>query len=354
MSQPPPLPKSWTVMVFMAVDDDLAPYALADIRQMQTVGSSADVDLVVQLQWKHGAAERYHILPKDIQKLEASGALAEFLHDAAIQFPADRYMLELWGHAYGLGFGRSVDDRIPLAEIVRVLDAFARSRHGRKLDLLAGVACRMSKLETVYELREVVHYLLASQVGVPLLGWPYKAFLDDLIRTPALTGDELGRRIVAHFCDAWRRRTVTMTLLDLEADAPLLAALQTLARTVYAEVRAADEDPDSIHQAFLHAAADDVEPLVDLYDLCESLAIRTRSAPIRLAVERVLEAFRDSGFVTAHDGVGPRAARLHGLGISLPQVVFDPASPRVAALGLDQSRLWRDVFLEMAREGQDD
>src|SRR5690349_10820677 len=105
----------------MAVDEELAPYALADIRQMRGVGSSPDVDVVVQLAWKEAPGERYHILKDDIRPLDlpqstqrgdGSAALAAFLEAGRDQFPAERYMLELWGHAYGIGFGRSPADRV--------------------------------------------------------------------------------------------------------------------------------------------------------------------------------------------------------------------------------------------------
>jgi hypothetical protein len=111
-------------MIFMVVDDSLAPHALADIRQMQAVGSSQDVDILVQLNWKESPVERYHVLSTGIEALTVSGVrenatraelLMAFLRDAQKDFPADHYMLELWGHTYGIGFGRSDADRMPLS-----------------------------------------------------------------------------------------------------------------------------------------------------------------------------------------------------------------------------------------------
>ncbi len=346
-------------MIFMVVDDSLAPYALADIRQIQAAGSSRDVDIVVQLNWKDAPVERYHVLST---KLEAAAVcrmpenatraelLSAFLRQTQNDFPADHYMLELWGHAYGVGFGRSDVDRMPLAEIVRVLSEFAVSREGLKLDLLAGVTCRMSKLETAYELREVARFMVASQVGVPFLGWPSKAFHEDLIEAPSLTPEQLGKAIVSRFCESFRRRTVTMTMLDLDAEEPVLTAPQAPAKTVYTEIQRSEEDPDVLHRAFAYAAEDDVEPLVDLYDLCARLSAQTRSSEIRAAAQHVMDTLCGLGFVASHDAVGPLAERLHGVGIYVPQVALDTSSPTFGRLGFDQSRMWRKVLDRIVRE----
>jgi hypothetical protein len=345
--------KSWAVMVFMAVDDDLAPYALADIRQMQAVGSSKDVDIIVQLNWKNASIERHRVLSTDIEPLTVPGlpadatsldALAALLQQIQVDCPADHYMLQLWGHAYGVGFGRSNDDRMPLAGLARVLTDFANDRQGLKLEVLAGVTCRMSKIETAYELRDAVRFLVASQVGVPFLGWPYKAFLADLVKRPSLTPAELGGIIVSYFCESYRRRTVTMTMLDLEAGEQVLIGLQALGKALYEEVQRGEHAPQMLHDACRQAAYDDVEPLVDLYEICARLGAMTRNPNIRSAADELMGTLRASRFVTAHDGVGPRADQLHGVGIYVPQLALATSLPSFTDLGFDRSRLWRDVL----------
>jgi hypothetical protein len=190
---------------------------------------------------------------------------------------------------------------------------------------------------------------LASQVGVPFLGWPYKAFLEDLTITPSMTPQELGERIVAHFCDAHGRRTIAMTLLDLNVGNVLLDALKTMATTVASEVARGAEDAQAIHSAFVRTACDDVEPLVDIVDLCEHLRTCTGSDAIKAAADHVVHTVRHSGFVLAHDAVGPRADRVHGIGINIPQAVFGMSSPRANELGFDRSRMWRDIFAAIGR-----
>jgi hypothetical protein len=353
--------KSWTVIVFMAVDDSLAPYALADIRQMQTVGSSPEVDIVVQLNWKNARSERYHVLSTDIQPLTvpelsdhaaSSDALSTLLLQAQTSFPADHYMLHLWGHAYGVGFGRSTDDRLPLGELARVLTDFAECRQGLKLEVLAGVACRMGKIETVYELRDGVRFLVTSQVGIPFCEWPYKAFLSDLTATPSMTPAHAASIIVQHYCDSYRRRTAAMTALDLDATASVFTSLLSLATVVSQEVQTSFEDPQTLHDVFRQSVYDDVEPLVDLQDLCERLSAMTASAHVRRAADHVVQMLRESCLVALHDAVGPRAHQLHGLSVSVPQVALNTSAPTFSSLGFDQSRLWRDVLDSVTKESR--
>ena len=119
-----------------------------------------------------------------------SGAtLKEFFDWVLEHHQADRYALVLWGHAYGLGFGRDHGDPMMLTELRDAIEHFARQLpkddmgKERTLDLLGANACAMSYIEAACELSGCVDFIAASQVGVPFTGWPYQAILG------SLTGD---------------------------------------------------------------------------------------------------------------------------------------------------------------------
>gem|GEM_PF-3887175 len=40
---------NWTVMIYMAADNDLEPYAISDFLELSSVGSSSSVNILVQL-----------------------------------------------------------------------------------------------------------------------------------------------------------------------------------------------------------------------------------------------------------------------------------------------------------------
>ncbi len=71
-----------------------------------------------------------------------SGDPGDVLHWVLQRYPAERYALVLWGHAYGLGFGRDHGDPMRLTELRLALEHFASQAAeekgpSRKLDLLA-------------------------------------------------------------------------------------------------------------------------------------------------------------------------------------------------------------------------
>src|SRR6185369_8704804 len=93
----------------------------------------------------------------------------------------------LWGHAYGLGFGRSHNRAITMSGLRSCLE-------GQKVHVIGANACAMSYVEAVYELRRSADYLVASQISVPFVGWPYESVLKQI--DDGTTPEKFGRLIV--------------------------------------------------------------------------------------------------------------------------------------------------------------
>jgi len=344
----------WTVLLFMVVDEDaLVPFALIDLRDVHRLGTVSGFNLVIEARWHNASPERLELSGGDLLPGPASpadntssraAALRAFLLDALHDFPSDHYLLILWGHAYGFGFGRDAD-RIAFPELASVLNDFSRQRADRKLEILACNACRIGKVETAYELRHVVKYLVASQVGVPFEGWPLREVLGDLVKSPAIAPPDFASTMVTRFCDSYRRRTVTMTMLDLEGSGLVLASLERLANALLAEGDHSTEGLRSTHEAFVRAANDyeETEPVVDLLEVCSRLREASADAAVRTAAADVIETLSTSGFIAKHDGVGPGAERLHGIGLYVPHVGLDVNSNIYAKLGLVHARMWARV-----------
>ncbi len=185
----------WTVMVFMGADGvegnkPLAAEADADIAEMKKVGTSESLRIFVQ---RHGDGEasRFHVggrehkIPRGDEDLTNGRALAKFMEWALEDHrPEDYSMLVLWGHAYRFGIGhtetRAGIDAIDFAELAEVLQRLQhkRSRSGDrtpKLDIVAFDACDLATIEMSVQLQQYADYLLASQIGIPLPGWPYRS-----------------------------------------------------------------------------------------------------------------------------------------------------------------------------------
>ena len=331
----------WTVMVYMAAvrDDDVTEQAaIRDLREMERVGSTRDVHVVVQLDrnWpgtpegyfiKKGVSTRLDMPPgkptpttrqrRTGTDLRSSGdreALAAFLNWALTNHRADHYLLVLWGHAFGLGFGRDHVDPLTLKEIRSALEAFGGSS---RLDLLGANACAMSYAEAAFELQNSAKFLVAPEITMPFGGWPYAAILqrmNDELGKGDLAPEDLGELVIDEFMRSFRRTGVALTLLDLGKASFLEAELKKLADALKPALKAPNLS-ELMADAFLDSAHGDVRPLVDLRDLCSRLAA-TGHAPLGKVAESFHKKLKPGagGLILKHDA-DPDFEGLNGLGI---------------------------------------
>jgi hypothetical protein len=105
--------RKWTIMIYLAGDNNLEAYSLKDLSEMRKVGSSADVAIVAQLDRMSDQITRRYFITSD-QSLEAicmveleeintgdPKALLDFIIWATQTYPAERYALVLWNHGSG-------------------------------------------------------------------------------------------------------------------------------------------------------------------------------------------------------------------------------------------------------------
>ncbi len=385
-----PVVRPWTVMVYMAAGDDadLDGHAVADLREMER-GANDQVHVAVQIKrhWPE-LPQRYvisrggrtskvtpHLFPPGAHTNMGNGVtLAEFMTWALAECPAEHYMLVLWGHAYGLGFGREHGDPLRLSELADALDQFNDQRtrsapagvrgkppQGRDglLDILGTNACAMSYAEAAYELRDRAQYLLAAQIYVPFAGWPYDAVLQSISKTTS--PEQLGRNVIDSYITGLNEpltgERAQLSLLNLAHAGQLRKATADLAIAIRGAFRS-DSLFDSgrraaIRDAFIGAAAGDVRPLVDLKDLCRGLkrdlcdvpelaflsagsqTPRTqwlaRSAEALKAQLGVLDGFVGPPFLAA-TAAHPSLSDLNGIGIYVPFVTDEQDLKR---LGLE-------------------
>jgi hypothetical protein len=285
--------KKWTVMVYMAAQDnpDLDQHAIRDIREMERVGSNPHLDVVVQVSrpWP-SLPQRYRVghgkseLAADGMSGDSMGnpnTLWGFLDWVLDRHPAEHYFLVLWGHAYGLGFGRDHHDALRLKELKAALFAFRTRRFAERpaLDLLGANACAMSYAEAAFELRHEAQYLVASQIAVPFVGWPYESILRRI--TPTTDPSTLGRIVVDSYVNQFAASPhddhVAMSLLNLAKADELGQRVTGLARSLTATIQQADavgsDRRTHIRTAFLTTAAGDVRPLIDLRGLGQELVM---------------------------------------------------------------------------------
>lgn len=240
-------PRGWTIMIYMAGDNNLSPDMATSLRALSSVnrpdddcdenkgrkkgGNSEDASNKVNLlayfdsasltaptqyidfseaqPCAHDVTPEDLILPGDCNSRggdpEDSASVRSIL--AFVQWcikkrnaTADNYMLIFSGHSFGFSGTSFLRDqstgrflslrrfRYALEEANRLFlfpenDARPPGEEARKIALIGFDSCDMGMLEVGYELKEVVNTVVASAGNVPNAGWGYAAMLRDLIQT---------------------------------------------------------------------------------------------------------------------------------------------------------------------------
>ena len=230
--------REWTIMIYMAADNDLEPWALINLLQIeatmhdlcldynpQTVEDVKkflkktaivvlidrnpqdyeDIDIVKEfrlervidgyfsdwadsriLELDYNENEWIPLLVafKDVEEWGEVNTgdpltLTKFLKYATRKYPAPRYMLIIWDHgggSEGVAFDDTDQDFLTLKEIRQAIED-----SGVHIDILCFDACLMATIETAYEFMNVADYLVASEEAVFGLGWGYDYWIKPFV-----------------------------------------------------------------------------------------------------------------------------------------------------------------------------
>lgn len=306
--------RDWTFMVYMAAGDShkLDTVAVRDLEEME-VGTTGNqnVGVVVQINrhWPK-SAQRYEVTDGQTTLLKQLAGrtdmgdgqtLSAFLTKvvATPRLQAKNYCLVLWGHAFGVGFGRDGGDALLLPELKSALDEFRKARMGKPLELLGGNACSLSYLEAAFELKDVASLMVASQITVPFAGWPYGAILSRIGHDtgPIALAKLIVDTYVTQFDDLPGGERLAMTMLNLAHAGVCGQELRTLASSIHDQISGGFDTTTmaALRDTFMGAAAGDVRPLIDLTTLCRILrgdGPDEMADPVVAAAKALLEALQ--------------------------------------------------------------
>jgi hypothetical protein len=207
----------WTIIVYLAADNNLQAAGLGDLDEMELVGSVGAVNVIVLMDtldaiigthWYYVGTGQNHIdLAKethDCDCLEIAGGCPGELNmgdpatldnclEKAIEFaPADNYMLVLWDHGggwWGVCYDDSSQlpsgstDRLTMDEVQTGILAATPNGKAVDLSIIGYDACFMGMVEIAYENRNLADLMVASITTVPGDGWDYTAWLTEIQKT---------------------------------------------------------------------------------------------------------------------------------------------------------------------------
>ncbi|KRB37107.1 clostripain-related cysteine peptidase [Microbacterium sp. Root180] len=337
---------SWTFLVYMMGDTNLEPYALDDLTEMASVGSSGELNIVAMVDrspdyssdgvldlddWEDTklleVQQDEFVELADLGELNTGDpdTLATFVETAVTEYPADNYALLLWDHGGGwLGMGADEtdgEDPLGLDEIAAGIDAGLAETGVDKLDMIGFDACLMATYEVVSTLAPYADYMVASEEVEPGHGWNYQqlALIEQQPQTdaPALASamlDGYSEQAVEEGTDS----DITLGILDLAGVDELQAAMSDVAEAYIDDPGAYTPELASAQQDVLEFGRDP-DPADSMYqiDLGGFLANLAESGDGELAA-RATEAMDALDAMVVEHVAGPATAASTGLSIYFP------------------------------------
>lgn len=358
---------AWTILVYLDADNDLETAGIRNFNQMETVGSTKDVRIVVQID-RHPAYDttngdwtdtRRYLITHDNDtstmhsiRLDADSPLGElnmgspntlkdFVEWGTATFPAQHYCLIIWDHGTGwsirsLNSGpttryiASDDTNAGGLNVNQIPYALANAR----MDVIAFDACLMQQLETAYELRNSASYLVASPDTEPSPGYDYGAWLREVnVNT---TPDNLCRILVNKFANAYPEghKHITQSALDLSKVGALASAADQYALMLLEQYPSHSATVGYSWWGSL-TYSNTSKDLID-YVETTSAALGAEAYSARDAVKSALS---DALIAEIHNSDTPDA---HGIGIyATPHYNYDP---RYSQLQFAQDTHWDECL----------
>jgi hypothetical protein len=296
--------QDWTVLVYMAADNDLASLADLDLAEMETVGSTDDVTIVVQVDKPNIGARRLLVREQTSTVLQELGiidmcdwkTLADFLEWGIRSYPAQRYFVVLWDHGSGwtlapqraFGSDWSSGNQLGIAngEFRQALET-AYNSTGEKIGLFSFDACLMQQLEVAYEIKEYARVFLAPQTICPLRGFQYDSILQTLTADPTMGSHTLAQKAVAFNVSSYiDSQPVVFSAVNLGHLFWFKEALHDVTASLMAQSPSQDIHDLRLHVQTLPALGTTPDPndtYIDIGDFCAGLyALRADSLTAHL------------------------------------------------------------------------
>lgn len=227
----------WTVLIYLDGDNNLDEYSETDVEEMMSVGSSDKVRVLVLWDRYDEPVYLYEAHstglkvipglsvkpPSSEDPIELNGQevhmadwriLEAFVDFGTEMYPSEHLMVILWDHGSPL-FGVCWDDHFeyPWFPVMFAMeyDYVGMALSGHHVDVLAFDSCSGGMAEVAYLFGKMnaydglsVDYMLASELYVPVYGYPYDRMLLQMNSLPETTEvSEVAAVIAAEYADSY-------------------------------------------------------------------------------------------------------------------------------------------------------
>lgn len=361
----------WTIMVYMTGDGNLENWLVSDIvKEFGKVGSGNGVNILLlsdrtpdytSMQGDWTDTRLFYVtqgMTAASEPLENWGErnmgdphnLAEFVAYSKVNYPAERYVLVLWGHSWAWRPEQTMWDEstyfdpanpdiwasdgaaagsLDPHEIAGVLE----SGELGYVDIVAYDACEPQVIEVETLWRGHAQYMVAAQDDVWWEGFRQDIILSALLGNPDMSTDELAIMMAQNMTD----RTSSVVALDARLDTLMNAVVEwsQALETGLAEHRA---EYDLAYENTLGIGGDPLNK--DLYDAAYEIKQAVNDPEIQLKSQAVMDAVNNVVLYEWHKKQKYRDA--HGIGIFWPRYLEDLDLPAPSTYGYDWDYYYYD------------
>jgi len=225
----------WTFLSYVEADNDLAKFMVKNLKDMAKVGSSRNVNILVQINKpKKKGMSRYIVrkdkleLVEDLPKEMTGDVVKDLVSSANWAFgPNTKYPSKYkaliegdhgsgildptkWSTSLGRFNGLSTGQRgmffnystLTYMNNQQHIEALKKIKDqvlgGKKLNILGMDACLMAMVEVGFQVKDYAELFVSSQEVASALGWPYDSFLK-LAENGKMNPDDLVKNIVLSY-----------------------------------------------------------------------------------------------------------------------------------------------------------
>ena len=364
-------PKEWTFLIYLNGNNNLDSFGSLNINQMEKVGSSDKVNIVVEwASMARGTVQRM-LIKKDndttnvtspvIQDMGAVDmgdykSVIDFVKWGSEKFPAKHYLVDIWDHGSGwhdkdihhtvkgISWDEISGNHITTKQLALALNASSKIL-GQKIDLYASDACLMAMAELADEVSDSVGVYAGSEETEPGEGWPYDAILTRWNALPKASARDVATILSEEYAKSYQSgdNKVTFSAFDLSALPAFNAALKTFADT-FKGLSAAELT--KLKAAATKSQHFEVSDYVDFVDFIGNV----KSAKISKLGKSVLSGIGDStkNFIVSSNAAHyPNA---HGVSIWIPTDTdtYSQFSAEYSQMNFDHDTHWGDVAKAIA------
>lgn len=370
--------KDWTVLVYINGNNNLDPFGTTNIKQMETVGSTDNINVVVQ--WASYSAhdvkrlliqkstDATNVTSPVVQDMGPNvdmgdwNTFAQFIQWGVQNYPANHYLVDMWDHGSGwhsitsemigghhfkptdVSWDDYSGNSITTVQLGQALAVGAQAI-GHKIDIYANDACMMAMAEVAGEVKDSVAFYGGSEEVEPGAGWPYDQILSRWVSQNASTPRDVATIITQEYTKSYQNgsngsQEVTYAAFDLSKIDSLYSALTTLGATF--------QGLDSAAKANIVTAIGNTQKFTDndYGDLADFLAkvngTQTLSRDAQSASQAVSAALND--FIVAHAETAS-FANAHGVSIWLPASdTYSQYSSLYATLKFEAATHWGETM----------